>query len=539
MKRMMKHMLLFFALLFAVSVLHSQEQYTREIWLEDFHTFVKYFQETHPDPYTAYGGRSYFMKAVQQARATLTEDTTLEEFTELLSGLIVPLGDAHSWVRRDAGQTDETNPEKYNPLVFQVATDGLFVSGANPGFTSYIGHKLLAVEGQTVDSLLYEVGKLEPVENRYGAFLELRYRLWNLQMAASLFGKKEGLTFTLQSPAGEIRQVEMPFQDSLDRVKRESKVNLSEENGLLYGQMLAPDTGYLRWNSMTAREVFGNMDPVVSYSQSMMDQIYQYYLKREKPEDPQEAYLGIPGIYDTFADLLSVMKSQQAEYLIIDLRTNGGGMTPLCLPLLYMLYGDAYLEYKDQGEYNRILSPLLLKKWGLDSIEAYNEKYGTACQWGDFLFGSLMQTSDESLEEKRMNLSLITYQGMGKEHTEDLQGVPLYQPHVIVLCSPATFSAAYHFMYFLAQIGGATVAGVPAAQAGNTFMEVTPFELPHTKISGSFSNALQIMFPQDPEKGNVYMPDFPMRWKDYGAYDFDPNAEILYVLDLIKSGRIK
>lgn len=539
MNRMIRYILLFLLCFFAVSALHSQEKFPREIWLEDFHTFVRYLQETHPDPYTAYGGRSYFMKAVQQARATVTEDMTLERFTDLLSGLIAPLEDAHSWVSRRVVQQDQTLPEKYSPVVLQVATDGLFISGANPGFTSYIGCKLLAVEGQTVDSLLHKVRRLEPAENRYGALSNLRYRLWSSRMAASLFGEKESLLFTLQSPTGGIREVEMFFQDSLDRVRRESRVSLSEENGLLYGQMLTPNTGYFRWNSLTAREVFGDRDHVVSYAQSMMDHVYQYVLKREKPEDPQEAYLGIPSLYETFTDLLSVMKSQHAEYPIIDLRSNGGGITPLCLPLLYLLYGDAYLEYKDESEYNRILSPLLLKKWGMDSIEQYNETYGTAYQWGDFMFGSLMRTSDEPLEVKQKNHSLITYQGMGKEYTEDLRGVPLYQPHVVVLCSPATFSAAYHFMCFLAQVGGATVVGVPASQAGNTFMEVTPFELPHTKIDGSFSSALQIMFPHDPQKGKVYMPDFPMQWKDYGTYDFDPDAEILYVLDLINSGRIK
>ena len=105
----------------------------------------------------------------------------------------------------------------------------------------------------------------------------------------------------------------------------------------------------------------------------------------------------------------------------------------------------------------------------------------------------------------------------------------------LVLTSPRTFSAAYHFTYLLSQIGKTYIAGVPSRQAGNTFMETTNFELPNTKISGSISNSYQMFFPDDLEKGKVLMPDFTMNWTDFAKYDFDSNAEILFVLDLLKN----
>ncbi|MCD8193434.1 MAG: S41 family peptidase, partial [Tannerellaceae bacterium] len=112
-----------------------------------------------------------------------------------------------------------------------------------------------------------------------------------------------------------------------------------------------------------------------------------------------------------------------------------------------------------------------------------------------------------------------------------LQGEPLYQPTVFVLCSPVTFSAAYHFMYYLSEIGKATIVGVPSSQAGNTFMEVTPFKLPHTGVEGSISNAVQILYPTNKEKGKILMPEYAMQWKDYLQYDFDEHAELLFILD--------
>jgi len=216
-------------------------------------------------------------------------------------------------------------------------------------------------------------------------------------------------------------------------------------------------------------------------------------------------------------------------------------MTPLCFPLLYMLYGDKYLDYSDKTQYKELLSPLLLKKWNLKTIEDYNKINGTDYVLGDFILGSIFGSSKTgTIEEKRKDLSCITFHGgIGKQYTAELNGRPIYQPHIIVLCSPKTFSAAYHFLYYLTQIGKATVIGVQSSQAGNSFMETTPFEFPNTKIKGSISNAVQIMFPNDPEKGKVFMPDFAMKWKDYSKYNFDENSELLYCLDLIKQNKIK
>ena len=146
---------------------------------------------------------------------------------------------------------------------------------------------------------------------------------------------------------------------------------------------------------------------------------------------------------------------------------------------------------------------------------------------------------NSTLLEKRKDSTLISYKGSGYEITKNLNGKPIYEPHIIVLTSPITFSAAYHFLYFLCEIGSATIIGFPSGQAGNTFMENTPFELPNTKIKGSISNAVQLFFPDNPEKGKVLMPDFPMNWSNFDKYNYDENAEIMYTLDLIYEGKIK
>jgi hypothetical protein len=100
---------------------------------------------------------------------------------------------------------------------------------------------------------------------------------------------------------------------------------------------------------------------------------------------------------------------------------------------------------------------------------------------GDFIFGYFFGSPNaKPIEEKRKDLSLISYfSSFGLEYTQDLDGKPIHEPVVIVLTSPQTFSAAYHFTYLLSEIGKTYIVGVPSRQAGNTFMEITNFELPN------------------------------------------------------------
>lgn len=71
-----------------------------------------------------------------------------------------------------------------------------------------------------------------------------------------------------------------------------------------------------------------------------------------------------------------------------------------------------------------------------------------------------------------------------------LNGKPLYRPkRIFVVTDSRTFSAAFHYAFYLAKMG-AEVVGVPSGQAPNTFMEVTPFKLPYTGLTGSISSKL-------------------------------------------------
>jgi hypothetical protein len=114
------------------------------------------------------------------------------------------------------------------------------------------------------------------------------------------------------------------------------------------------------------------------------------------------------------------------------------------------------------------------------------------------------------------------------------QGKPVYTPeHVYVLVNYNTYSAAFHYMFYLWKMG-ATVVGLPSKQAPNTYMEMTPFELPRTGLKGSISNSLQMFLPVDDPRANQFTPDLMPTYEDYKRYNFNTATELLYLLDYIK-----
>ena len=113
-------------------------------------------------------------------------------------------------------------------------------------------------------------------------------------------------------------------------------------------------------------------------------------------------------------------------------------------------------------------------------------------------------------------------------------GKPVYTPeHVYVLTDPGTFSAAFHYAFFLSKMG-ATIVGVTSQQATNTYMEQTPFELPRTGLKGSISNTLQMFLPADDPRAKDFYPDLMPTYEDYKHYNFDWNTIPMYLLDYIE-----
>jgi hypothetical protein len=208
---------------------------------------------------------------------------------------------------------------------------------------------------------------------------------------------------------------------------------------------------------------------------------------------------------------------------------------------MYMMYGDNIFRDTVSREIVTKVSKLLLNRSKI-TIEEYNKRNDSNYEYGDLKFWSSQMSPEETEEEARKDKeSYFERLAEAKTSTYNIvagmKGTPLYSPKIILLVSPNTFSAAYSMLYKLLPYG-ATAVGVTPGQAGNTYMDGIRFTLSESGLIGVVSKCRQIYFPYDAKKGKELTPDFVMQWSDFRKYDFDSNAELQYVLDLIESGAL-
>ena len=501
------------------------------MYLSDFDYLVEKLIETHPDPYSGFGGQITFYQEKTKLEQSISDSITTDDFIILMNQFLSNLDDGHTCLffhkNNDADQ-------KVLPLQFKISADKIFISNTSKEFETLIGNAIVEINDKPIEEWLLRTRLFQPSENISGEYYNLIKIISNCQLAQTFFGKIENLKFTLSNDTNNLIQKEIPFQTQVEFPEKKSKIESDNDNGLLYYAMIGKkhDIGYLAWNSVLSREVVENtFQNSPDWIQGNLNWAYKY-LNDEQTGNIEKDIHKIPSLYEQFFLLSKSIKKAKSKYLIIDLRHNSGGMTPIIDPLLYILYGDTYLNFDFHAKMIRKISPLYLQKIGFDSIDDYNKAFNCNNKIGDYLFDNFGNVdSNLSLKQKREMLQ-SGYYGFGAEYVQKTE--PLTDVQIFVLCSPQTFSAAYHFTYFLKRLGRTKIVGVASRQAGNAFMETTNFKLPKSGITGSISNSKQILFEENSPSGKMLKPDYEMNWDDFRNYGFDKNAEILKTLGIIE-----
>ena len=349
---------------------------------------------------------------------------------------------------------------------------------------------------------------------------------------------KDNLHLSLLTPDGKSRGLTLPLLSRQEVQNTPMQHNNSwkayTDKQLAY-QFIDNDKQIMliNINSIMARDNFEYMQ-----KQGLKDlyrQIGFYYrdiLNQDMPADTLQAIRQLPSLSEVFAHMLKEMKKEASSTLIIDLRNNSGGWTPIVLPTLYQLFGDHFLQTDMDIEFYRIISPLYMQKLQTN-LQDFNQAYGTDYAYGDYTF-STDEADTTNIEQRRTDF-IENCMSSVPEELRKQQGKALYTPeHIYVITNERTFSAAFHYTFYLWKMG-ATLVGIPSGQAPNTYMEQTLFRLPYTGMQGSISNSIQICFPGKDRCAHTLYPDLIPTYQDYQRYNFDVQTEILYLLDKIKS----
>lgn len=516
------------SILIIILILESTISFGQENkYLSDFEYFIEKLIETHPDPYSGFGGRIEFYKEKENLKSKIVDSMTNDDFVILINQFLSSLNDGHTNLYFDKSENKE---QKYFPLQLKISSDKVFVNNSSKEYKDLIGKPIALINDIAIDKWRDKVKSFSPSENISGEYYNLIKIITDYQLSLKFFDNSNILKLTFSN--GETKNV-LYVAKKVKFLENKSQVEFKNDNGLLFYSMIGKnnDIGYLAWNSILSREVLENTyKNSPNWIQGNLNWAYNY-LNETQTGDINEDILKVPALYEQFYELTKEMSEKNSKYFIIDLRENSGGMTPLVNPLLYVLHGDKYLNFDFGAEMIRRISPLYLQKLGFKYINDFNQAYNSNFKIGDYSFGSFGNVNPNLSIEQKRELLRSGYNGFGADYLKKTE--PMSNIEIFVLCSPKTFSAAYHFTYFLKRLGRTKIVGVASRQAGNAFMETTNLTLPETKIGGSISNSKQILFEGNSQSAKTLKPDYEMTWKDFEKYGFDRNSEIIKTLELI------
>ena len=475
----------------------DKDNYSQEQLLHDYDFFFSQLESINPNPYSAFGGKNGFDKAVKQLRDELSSCDTLSpiEIQTEVTKLISALHDGHTYIGYNNAPKEVE--DQWVPLKFKVIPEGIIINGYTPELESLKGAMLCEVEGEPLESILDRLDKLVISENRFGLMGNACRNIGNTNTLRQLFPtfNKEHVSMRFRMANGKDTLVSLPFYPK------------------------GPFENNIVWTSTDERFPHNNFEyRFVDDNKQTMVMCINSVVSADIPNLESYGLKSDVIVADVFAKMLREMKAANSSRLIIDLRGNGGGWTMIMYAALYELYGKRFMNTDLGLHFATKVSDGWLKK-NNTTLEQLNQNRGTTLKMGDFI----EQSSSISTFDLFMcaDMSILEAQN----------GKPIYTPkEIYVVTDVQTFSAAFHTAYMLWKMG-AKVIGVPSGQAPNTYMEVTRFKLPNTGLECSVSNSLQSCFPKDHEKAKIFTPDFQLTYKDYQKYNFSKDTELLYILD--------
>ncbi len=524
------------------------QKISRDFLVDDVRQMASILETTHPDPYLPGGGKIAFHRRMQKIIRTIPQDgMTQLEFYRHLCPFMAAAGDGHTsfWLPFNL---DNQSPGGI-PLYFQAVEDELYVASVIDLKDKHlIGSKLLSVENLSIDELLKRQAQIKGFDNEFQLMRYLGYdgSLWHKKLLEHLIPEWKGETIHvgLLNPQGFETKLDLEpnnrGQDNLIMPTTSVKLPSTEKSNYVYRFMDEEKKTILLLieNMYTYRETF-EMEMALqgSLRRGLANQLYRKFNDAPPPLSKKELVAGIPSATELFRELVEVMKRNQSENLIIDLRRNQGGNAFISTIFFYFIHGkEALISFSDKRSIIiRKYSPLFWKQYPAWNIDDFNKHQPIKLTEEDYDFSAYPEQGDNLSREDSIRIiedeasMAVTF--WEEYQSEDYSGY--YRPqNILLLCSPLTTSSGYAFMYDHWAAGG-KVVGIPSSQAGNACGAWVGFTLNYSWLKGGISHLYSTHFRDDPKMGRVFRPDYEIKYDILKNYNFDPNTEILYAMELI------
>jgi len=371
----------------------AQEPLNGDSLASDFRYLVKELAATHPDPYSGFGGKVFFYEQAFHLENELRRTPgTKQTFFDKVSIFLSNLQDGHTYLLPPTANQQAN--QRYLALEVRTIPDGIILQGIPETYKDLLGSRITTINGDSLEEVLARTAAIQASENLYDRYANLCRSMPTEHFLRQLFPEmKDNLHLSLLTPDGKSRGLTLPLLSRQEVQNTPMQHNNSwkayTDKQLAY-QFIDNDKQIMliNINSIMARDNFEYMQ-----KQGLKDlyrQIGFYYrdiLKQDMPADTLQAIRQLPSLSEVFAHMLKEMKKEASSTLIIDLRNNSGGWTPIVLPTLYQLFGDHFLQTDMDIEFYRIISPLYMQKLQTN-LQDFNQAYGTDYAYGDYTFST-------------------------------------------------------------------------------------------------------------------------------------------------------
>jgi|GEM_PF-1859780 len=527
----------------------DSEFFSKAQLIEDSRQLLGYLENIHPDPYRYSGGKVAFHRRFQDILQSIPpQGMAKDNFLRLLAPFVAAIRDGHTVLLRSR----DDQAAGALPLSLASIEKCLYVDGVpSEKEKIWLGAKLLSIEGIPFAEMLERMPNLLGIENDAHGLMMLNVFLGRAPLLKELLPEwrdPSNLRIRLELADGKTWDGSFPLRDKnpppLVRAASKLEVPSMEKTQFDY-LFLTPDkkTALLKIDGLGAyRERWESEGRGRDVTKDLA-LVYQQILKREAPADPAAALAGIPSAVEMFRRLFAEMKEAGTETLIIDLSRNPGGNSLMADILTYFLYGTQKVaQIVTEERSAKKYSPYYFSAFPARSIDDLNRQYAEIQSYpltendydfGEDRFKDLFRTGKLDLATGMALKFSDTPTFLAEIKSGAYSGY--YTPKkVIVTTSHETYSSGFTMLRYLYK-SGATVVGSASAQSGNGFGNSTPATLRNTGIRLMISKDAYIVFPEEPDKRKQIIPHHELTYETLRGYGFDPNAVILYALELVKT----
>jgi len=523
--------------------------FTKPQLIEDARQLLDYLESIHPDPYRYSGGKVTFHRRFQDMLQFIPpQGMTKEDFRLLLRPFIAAIADGHTVLLRSR---DGQSPAAM-PLSFASIERCLYVDGVpSAKDKALLGAKLIAVEGVAFAEMYKRMPGLLGIENDIHALMMLNVCLGQPPLLKELLPEwtdQSQIRVQLELADGKTqdRSFALLEKNAPPLVRAASKLTVpSMENTQFAYGFLSPDrkTALLKIDGLGAyREMWESEGRGRDVAKEIA-LVYRQVFKREPPADPEAALAGIPSAVETFRRLAEEMKEAGTETLIVDLSRNPGGNSLMADILTYFLYGTRKLAQIIVEEQSvKKYSPYFFEDFPGQSIDDINRRNAQVQSYP--LTESDYDFAEDRFKELFRAGKIDVATGMELKFADSPTVLAeirsgaysgYYTPKsVIVTTSHDTYSSGFTMLRYLYK-SGATVVGSVSAQSGNGFGNSTGVALKNTGIRLMISKNAYVVFPEEPSKRKQILPHHELTYEKLKSYGFDPQAVILYALEVLKN----